>query len=101
MQSALAGLTDASDRFERSAAQVTRLAGAPSAAETAETVRISPEARQAGETRDSVLTSGLEGALVDTRVAKYAFIANLKVLQTGDEIAKTAADLLSPKDNQR
>jgi hypothetical protein len=100
MQSALAGLTDASDRFDQSAEQVTRLAGAPSAAETAETVRISPEARQTGETRDSVLTSGLEGALVDTRVAKYAFIANLKVLQTGDEIAKTAAELLKPKADQ-
>jgi hypothetical protein len=99
MQSALAGLTDASDRFDQSAAQLTRLAGAPSAAETAETVRISPEAREAGQARDSVLTSGLEGALADTRVAKYAFIANLKVLQTGDELEKTAAELLRPKDD--
>ena len=97
MQSALSGLLDASERFDQSAAQVTRMAGAPSAAETAETVRISPEARNAGETLDTMLTSGLEGALVDTRIAKYAFIANLKVLQTGAEIEKTAADLLKPK----
>lgn len=97
MQSALSGISDASDRFERSAEQVTRLAGAASAAETAETVQISPEARRAGETLDSVLTSGLEGAMVDTRVAKYAFIANLKVLQTGAEMEKAAADLLDSK----
>jgi hypothetical protein len=96
-QSALAGIAAESERFERSAARVTRLAGAPSAAETAETVQISAEARQAGETLDSTLSAGLEGAIVDTRVAKYAFIANLKVLQTGAEIEQAAADLIKPK----
>jgi hypothetical protein len=96
MQSALSGIRAESEQFDRSAAQVTRLAGAPSAAETAETVQISPEARQASETLDSTLSAGLEGAMVDTRVAKYAFIANLKVLQTGDEVEKTAADLIEP-----
>lgn len=96
-QSALAGIAAESERFERSAARVTRLAGAPSAAETAETVRISPEARQAGETLDTVMTSGLEGAMVDLRVAKYAYIANLRVLQTAADVEKAAADLLKPK----
>jgi hypothetical protein len=100
MQSALAGVRAESDRFEDAAAQVTRLAGAPSAAETAETVRISPEARQVDANFDSALSSGLEGAMVDTRVAKYAFIANLKVLETGAEVEKTAAQLLKPKDKQ-
>jgi hypothetical protein len=92
----LAGIAAESDRFDRSAARVTRLAGAPSAAETAETVQISAEARKAGETLDSTLSSGLEGALADTRVAKYAFIANLKVLQTADEVEQAAADALEP-----
>jgi len=100
MQSALSGLSDASDRFDRSAADVARLAGAPSAAETAETVQISPEARHAGATLDNVSSSGLEGAMVDTRIAKYAFVANLKVLQTGAEVEETAAKLLKPKDEQ-
>jgi len=95
-QSALAGIAAESERFERSAARVTRLAGAPSAAETAETVQISPEARKAGETLDSTLTAGIESALVDTRVAKYAFIANLKVLQTADEMEKAVADVIEP-----
>jgi len=96
-QSALAGIAAESERFDRSAARVTRLAGAPSAAETAETVQISPEARKAGETLDSTLSAGLEGAMVDTRVAKYAFIANLKVLQTGFEIEEAAANIIKPK----
>lgn len=97
MQSALSGINAESKRFDESAELVTKLAGAPSAAETAETVQISPEARRAGETLDSVLTSGLEGAMVDTRVAKYAFIANLKVLETGAEMEDEAAKLLDRK----
>lgn len=96
-QSALAGIAAESERFDRSAARVTRMAGAVSAAETAETVQISPEARKAGETLDSTLTSGIENALVDTRVAKYAFIANLKVLQTGDEMQQALTDAIKPK----
>lgn len=95
-QSALSGIAREADRFERSAAQVTRLAGAPSAAETAETVQISPEARRASENLESPLGGGLEGALSDMRVAKYAFVANLTVLKTGAEVEATAADMLRP-----
>jgi hypothetical protein len=97
LQSGLASINAESKRFEESAARVTKLAGAPSAAETAETVQISPEARQVSETLDSVLTAGLESAMVDTRVAKYAYIANLKVLQTGAELEEAAAKILKPK----
>jgi AcrR family transcriptional regulator len=97
MQSALASMTRLSEAFDRSAADVVRLGGAPSAAETAETVRISPEARQAGTSTDTHLTSGLEGAMTDMRVAKYAFIASLKVLQVCAEVEESAANLLKPK----
>lgn len=96
MQSALSALTRLSEGFERAAEDVVRMAGAPSAAETAETVRISPEAREAGTATDRSLTSGIEGAMVDMRIAKYAFIANLKVLQTGAELEETAAKMLKP-----
>jgi hypothetical protein len=96
-QSALSGITAESDRFARSAASITKLAGALSASETAETVQISPEARAVGQSLDAVASSDLASAIVDTRVAKYAFIANLKVLQTGAEMEKTAADLIKPK----
>lgn len=97
MQSALSGMTRLSEAFERSAEDVVRMSGAPSASETAETVRISPEAREAGTAVDRDFTSGIEHAMVDMRVAKYAFIANLKVLQTGAELEETAANLLKPK----
>ncbi len=43
--------------------------------------------------QDSESNATLEGALVDTRIAKYQFIANLRVLQTGDEMAGELAKL--------
>ena len=70
------------------------MGGAPSAAEAADTVRISPEARKAGTATDTELTSGLEHAMTDMRVAKYAYVASLKVLQTGQEMEETAANLI-------
>lgn len=96
-ESALSGIALESERFERSAAKVTRLAGAPSAAETAETVQISPEAREASQNMEQGLGTGLESALVDTRVAKYAFMANLKLLETGAEIERAAAQIVKPR----
>src|SRR3954464_10366484 len=100
MQSALAGLTAQSDALDRAAADVTRAAAEPSQAEASATVAISGAARpasQKGDSADSALTSDLEGAMVDTRIAKYAFMANLKVLETGAEVERTAANLLKPK----
>ena len=93
-ETAVAGLNQASGRFERSAAQVTRLAGAYSAADGAATVNISAEARGPARVEDNLSKATLEGALVDTRIAKYQFIANLKVLQTGDEMAKELTKIL-------
>ena len=81
----LAGLSAASERFDRAAAQVTREA-ALSSSDAAATVSISAQAR-AGAASGAGDTGGLEGALVDTRMAKYAFVANLRVVQTGDEMA--------------
>jgi len=92
-ESAVAGLNQATGRFERSAAQVTRLAGAYSAAESAATVNISAEARGPAPTQDNESNQTLEGAIVDTRIAKYQFIANLRVLQTGDEMESELAKL--------
>jgi hypothetical protein len=92
-ESAVAGLNQASRRFERSAAQVTRLAGADSAAQSAATVNVSAEARGPAPTQDDEANATLEGAIVDTRVAKYQFIANLRVLQTGDEMESELAKL--------
>lgn len=93
-ETAVAGLNQASGRFERSAAEVTRLAGNYSAADSAVTVNISAEARGPEPTADNQSKATLEGALVDTRIAKYQFIANLKTLQTGDEMAKELTRIL-------
>jgi hypothetical protein len=90
LQSALAALGDASDRFDRSAAQVTRLASAPSFAKDAASVNISAAGRAASTTAaaHTVESRGsLERSLLDTRLAKYAFVANLKVVQVGDDVA--------------
>jgi len=92
-ESAVAGLNRASARFERSAAQVTRLAGALSAADTAVSVNISSEARRPAPTQDNESNATLEGAIVDTRIAKYQFIANLRVLQTSDEMSDELSKL--------
>jgi hypothetical protein len=96
-QPALAGITAEAQRFERTAAEITRLAGAQSAAETAETVHISPEARRASEDSGNSLGGSLAGAMVDLRVAKYAFMANLQALKTGAEVEAQAAELLQSR----
>jgi hypothetical protein len=92
-ESAISGLNQASGRFERSAAEVTRLSGAHSAAETAVTVKISPEARGPAKPQDNSSNARLEGAMVDMRISKYQFIANLRVLQTGEDVDKVVEKL--------
>lgn len=88
LDSAVAGLEQASSSFERSAARVTQLGGAASAAESAATVSLSAEARTPRPTQTTEASPSLEGALVDMRIAKYQFVANLRVLQTGDEMSQ-------------
>lgn len=84
LDSAVAGIADASNRFDRAAAQVTMSAAASENA--AATVQISAAARGPAPSQD-IAAGTLEGAIVDTRVAKYAFIANLRTLQTGQEMS--------------
>jgi hypothetical protein len=83
LDSAAVGIADASNRFDRAAAQVTTSAAA---SENAATVQISAAARGPAPAQDGD-PGTLEGAIVDTRVAKYAFIANLRTLQTGQEMS--------------
>lgn len=92
LQSGLSGLKAASDNFDRAAAEVTHVAAGVSAAQSASSVKISPAARNASaaQGRDA---GSLESTIVDTRLAKYAFMANLKVVQTGDEMSKELTKL--------
>jgi hypothetical protein len=93
LQSGLSGLSAASNSFDRAAAQVTRFAEAPSFADNAASVQISPQARALATTQSSDTTGDLAGAMVNMGVAKYAFIANLKVLQAGDEMTRDLTKL--------
>jgi hypothetical protein len=84
LQSGLAGINAASDSFDGAAGRVTLAAEAPTKAAT---VRISSQARVASSASAAPGGDDLTSALADTRVAKYAFMANLKVLQSADEIS--------------
>jgi hypothetical protein len=88
LQSALSGLSAASNSVDRAAEQVTRFAEAPSFSSPAATVQISAQARASAAAQSGDTTGDLAGALVNMNVAKYAFVANLKVVQTGDEMTR-------------
>lgn len=62
------------------------------AVNTPDRVSVSEDARQAASGQSS-LTSGIEGAMVDMRVSKYLAVANMRVLQTGDEVAEELTKL--------
>ena len=63
-------------------------------------VAISDAARHASaQSRDGGehLGAGLESAMIDTRMAKYALVANLKTIQTADEMSKELLRAVDPK----
>lgn len=65
--------------------------------DTPDRVNVSADAKRAAG-GDGALTSGIEGAMVDLRVSKYLAVANMKVLATGDELAKDVTDIVRPND---
>lgn len=56
-------------------------------------VNVSDAAKEAAASGSSQ-TSGIEGALVDLRVSKYLAVANMKVVQTGEDMTKELTDLV-------
>jgi hypothetical protein len=89
-QAGVAGLRRQIDGMNAAASEVLVESTQPS---TPDRVSLSAESKQAAATGTST-TSGIEGALVDLRVSKYLAIANMKVLQTGDEVTKELTNLL-------
>jgi hypothetical protein len=85
---AVEGLRRQIDKMNGAATQVLLDSTAVS---TPERVSISDGARQAAESGS--LSSGIEGALVDLRVSKYLAVANLRVMQTGEELASEIVNL--------
>jgi hypothetical protein len=85
-----------------------RILGATTSMSTADRVDISSNAKNAASgsatassngsaaSGDGALTGGIEGALVDLRVSKYLAVANMKVLETGEDMAKSLTDIVRP-----
>jgi hypothetical protein len=89
-QAGVAGLRRQISGMNAAASQVLVESTKPS---TPDRVSISEDAKQAASAGTSS-TSGIEGAMVDLRVSKYLAIANMKVLQTGDEVTKELEKLV-------
>ncbi len=86
---AVEGLRRQIDKMNGAATQVLLDSTAVS---TPERVSISEAAKQAAEGGGSV-TSGIESAMVDLRVSKYLAVANMRVMQTGDDLAREVVNL--------
>ena len=90
---AVEGLRRQIDQMNGAATQVLLSSTEPS---TPDRVELSSDAKQAAVTGSSQ-TPGLEDALVDLRVSKYLAVANMKVIETGDETARDLMDLVGQK----
>lgn len=93
MDSALLGIRRETHRMDVAAAKVAQMGAVASSGQ--DSVEISAEARAAAAGDTAV--GGIEEALVDERIAKYSAVANLKTLQTADEVSKAAIDMVKRK----
>jgi hypothetical protein len=90
-QSAARGLAREFDRAARASEQVTRSAAEFSSGDK---VEVSPEAVSAAKGGNSAGFTGIEKPMVDLRVAKYSAIANIRVLQTADQLAQAVMQIV-------
>jgi hypothetical protein len=58
---------------------------------------LSAEARSQPQDSEETSVTGIEGPMIDLRVAKYAAIANMRVLSVADDLARQEADLAAPE----
>lgn len=89
-QTAARGIAHEFDRAAKAAEQVQQSAADFSAGDK---VAVSPEAVSAAKGGDAAGTSGIEQPMVDLRVAKYAAMANIRVLQTADQLAQAVLQI--------
>jgi hypothetical protein len=82
-QVALGGLNSQLERFERAASGIAQLT---TDNETVGSVDVSPAAKRTAEP-DRSLPAGLEGKIIDVRIAKYLAIANMNLIETEDAMA--------------
>jgi hypothetical protein len=81
---AVEGLRQQIDKMNGAANQVLIESTDPS---TPDRVHVSEAAKQAAA-EGSSQTSGIEGAMIDLNVAKYTAVANMKVMQAGQDVEK-------------
>ncbi|MEN9581331.1 MAG: hypothetical protein RJA70_4340 [Pseudomonadota bacterium] len=84
-ESAIQGIQRSHRRLESAAAQVAR---SGLQAEAPAVVKISAEGRSLAAPPEQGSVGDLAGALVDAKMAKHEQAANLKVLQTSDEMTR-------------
>jgi len=63
-------------------------------ADRGDKVTISAEARSQPMDSEDTASEGVEAPMIDMRVAKYAAIANMRVLSVADEMAREEANLI-------
>jgi hypothetical protein len=85
------GITRDFDRAGKAAEQVAQSALDFSSGDK---VVVSPEAVAAAKDGSASGTAGIERPMVDLRVAKYSAMANVRVLQTADQLAQDLAGIV-------
>ncbi|MFZ5890777.1 MAG: hypothetical protein ACOY0T_06965 [Myxococcota bacterium] len=85
------GINRQIDALERAAADVVEQTTSDNGFEP---IDISTEARKSGEGLDATTQGGLEKALVDIRISKYLAVANMKVLDTLNDVERAAEAIL-------
>lgn len=89
-QTAARGLARELDRATKSSEQITQSAAEFSSGDK---VEVSPEAVSAAKAGEAGV-SGIEQPMVDLRVAKYSAMANVRVLETADQLAQAVMQLV-------
>lgn len=79
--------------FDRAAQASQQVAANAEAFSFGDKVEVSPEAVASAKDGNSLLASGIEKPLVDLRVARYQVMANVRVLQTADQLAQAVNEI--------
>ena len=90
LQTGVAGIQRQMNAMDAAASDVLEETTAP---DTPDRVSVSGAAKEAAAS-GTAPTSGIEGALVDLRVSKYLAVANMKVVQTGEDMTRELTDLV-------
>ncbi|MGC4070721.1 MAG: hypothetical protein QM784_39825 [Polyangiaceae bacterium] len=97
-QTAVTGIAKAFDKANVAAEQVARAAVEFSSTDV---VNVSPEAVAAARSGGTMPKGDIERPMIDLRVAKYAAVANMRVLATADQLAETVTEIAGRSNKSR